>query len=85
MLEKQQIISKSFLTDQITASFISCSLMRLQKINSSLNSTLGLGIAKPKNFCLLMGRGRTFSRKLFISRQAVRKLVKTGLISGLKK
>jgi len=45
----------------------------------------GGGMSKPKNFCLILGRGRTYNRKLFISRQACRKLVKTGLISGLQK
>ena len=43
------------------------------------------GISKPKNFCLILGRGRTYNRKLFISRQACRKLLKTGLISGFQK
>ncbi len=44
-----------------------------------------INIAKAKNFCLFLGRGRTYNRKLFISRHAVRKLTKTGLISGLIK
>jgi len=43
------------------------------------------GRALAKNFCLFLGQGQTYNRKLFISRQAVRKLVKTGLISGLQK
>ena len=43
------------------------------------------GIYKPKNFCLFLGKGRTYNRKYFISRQILRKLVKTGLISGLQK
>lgn len=41
--------------------------------------------SKLKNFCLFLGHGRTYNRKLHISRQAVRKLMKTGLISGLQK
>jgi ribosomal protein S14 len=43
------------------------------------------GSSKPKNFCLYLGQNRTYNRKLFISRQAMRKLMKTGLISGLQK
>ena len=43
------------------------------------------GSSKPKNFCLFSGKGRTYNRKLFISRQILRKLMKTALIIGLKK
>jgi len=43
------------------------------------------GLTKPKNFCLFLGKGRTYNRKLFISRQSVRKLMKSGLLSGLQK
>lgn len=42
-------------------------------------------LTKPKNFCLLLGKGRTYNRKLLISRQSVRKLMKSGLLSGLQK
>jgi len=42
-------------------------------------------ITKPKNFCLFLGKGRTYNRKLFISRQSIRKLMKSGLLSGLQK
>lgn len=40
---------------------------------------------KAKNFCLYLGRGRTYNRKLFISRHAIRKLTQVGLISGIQK
>jgi len=43
------------------------------------------GSSFPKNFCLFLGKNRTYNRKLFISRQATRKLMKTGFISGLQK
>ena len=43
------------------------------------------GRAKSKNFCLVLGKDKTFNRKYFISRQIMRKLNKTGLINGLQK
>jgi len=42
-------------------------------------------LTKPKNFCLFLGNGHTYNRKLFISRQSTRKLMKSGLLSGLQK
>ena len=51
--------------------------------NYDINNFKGQSMAK--NFCLFLGKGRTYNRKLFISRQTVRKLMKTGLISGLQK
>ncbi len=51
--------------------------------NYDINNFKGQFITK--NFCLFLGKGRTYNRKLFISRQIVRKLMKTGLISGLQK
>jgi len=50
-----------------------------------VNNRRLLARSRPKNFCLMLGKGRTYSRDLFISRQALRKLAKTGLISGLTK
>jgi ribosomal protein S14 len=41
--------------------------------------------SKPKNFCLVLGRGRTYNRKVFLSRQIFRKLVRYGLLSGIIK
>lgn len=38
-----------------------------------------------KNFCLFLGKNSTYSRQLFASRQAVRKLMKTGLLTGMQK
>lgn len=49
----------------------------------NLNNFKGKFMAK--NFCLFLGKGRTYNRKLFISRQTVRKLMKTGLLFGLQK
>ena len=52
----------------------------LHKNNSKLQS-----VSKYKNFCLFSGRGRTYSRDLFMARHNIRKLVSVGLISGLIK
>ena len=43
------------------------------------------GRSKPRNFCLYLGKGRTFNRKYHISRQIFRKLIKTGALLGLQK
>lgn len=42
-------------------------------------------LSKARNFCLILGKGRTYSRDTFISRQAFRKLAQVGLLSGLQK
>jgi len=56
-----------------------------QKHFKSFVKSAFMGYSKPKNFCLYLGKGRTFNRKLFVSRPIVRKLMKTGAISGLQK
>jgi ribosomal protein S14 len=38
-----------------------------------------------KNFCLVLGKSRTYNRNLFISRQTVRKMTRVGLLSGIQK
>jgi len=40
--------------------------------------------SKPKNFCLLLGKCRTYNRKIFISRQIFRKLLRTNALSGFQ-
>jgi ribosomal protein S14 len=40
-------------------------------------------ISRSKNTCLFIGKGSTFNRQLFISRQTLRKLTRFGLVSGL--
>ena len=42
-------------------------------------------LVKYKNYCLLSGRARTYSRSLHVARHNMRKLVGLGLISGLIK
>jgi len=39
--------------------------------------------SRSKNTCLFSGKGRTFNRSLFVSRQMLRYLTRFGLISGL--
>ena len=56
-----------------------------QQLFRKYYSSKFLNNKKAKNFCLFLGRGRTYNRALFISRHALRKLTKTGLISGLTK
>jgi ribosomal protein S14 len=38
---------------------------------------------RSKNFCLFSGKGSTFNRDLFVSRQVLRKLTRYGLVSGI--
>jgi ribosomal protein S14 len=38
---------------------------------------------RAKNFCLILGKARTYNRRIFLSRQAFRELVSFGLISGI--
>jgi ribosomal protein S14 len=58
----------------------------LNKLNYRLHTGNKMGsLAKYKNYCLLSGRGRTYSRSLYMARHNMRKLVGIGLISGLVK
>jgi ribosomal protein S14 len=41
--------------------------------------------SKPKNFCLILGKNRTYNRQVFISRQIFRKLAKLNSFSGFIK
>lgn len=75
------VLLKSYLGDQrVPSGKIRSQLLYNQ---SQLNQVFGESLAK--NFCLFLGAGRTYNRKLFISRQCFRKLVKTGLLSGIQK
>jgi len=46
--------------------------------------TISSGLARSKNSCFLLGRSRTFNRKLGFARHTTRKLIGFGLISSLK-
>ena len=74
---------KSYFFDQRIVGSASVYRSQLQHKISKLDAKSAL--SKPKNFCLFLGKGSTYNRKLFISRQIFRKLVGTGLISGLQK
>jgi len=58
----------------------------VNRLNYKLHAANKVGsLSKYKNYCLLSGRGRTYSRSLYIARHNMRKLVGIGLISGLIK
>jgi ribosomal protein S14 len=58
----------------------------LNKLNLKLRTATKMrSLTKYKNYCLLSGRGRTYNRSFYIARHNMRKLVGTGLISGLIK
>jgi ribosomal protein S14 len=56
-----------------------------QQVISQKNTSKLRSLSKYKNFCLFSGRGRTYSRDLFIARHNLRKLVSVGLMPGLIK
>ena len=63
-------------TEALRRSMIQYKLSKLHRMSETSRS---------KNTCLFTGKGSTFNRKLFISRQTLRKLMRFGLIGGLKK
>lgn len=62
---------------------ISAYLSNLSKVWSDQRKVRSLGDVK--NFCLVLGKSRTYNRHLFISRQTVRKMAKVGLLAGIQK
>lgn len=81
--DQSKILLGSFVKDvelsDVSAPFRSQLNYKLSRLNR--NSRL----YKPKNFCLYLGAGRTYNRKMLISRQTFRKLVRFGVIAGLQK
>jgi len=74
-------VRRSITTD--TDAFASLVVQKLATTANKTNKTASL--AKYKNFCLVSGRGRTYSRSLYMARHNMRKLVGLGVISGLNK
>ena len=66
-----------------TGSFAQLLSQKLKYKIMSMSKTASL--AKYKNFCLVSGRGRTYSRSLYLARHNIRKLIGVGAISGLNK
>src|SRR4051794_15271609 len=77
------IILKSFLVDQRITN--KDSLYRSQLLTKQKKLNLKSGFYKPKNFCLISGKNRTYNNKTYISRQVLRKLARLNLITGLSK
>jgi ribosomal protein S14 len=60
--------------------------LALAKLTHRVRSLSKLAsITRYKHFCLLLGRGRTYSRSIGLARHSFRKLAGTGFISGLYK
>lgn len=76
-----KVIEKS-LNNQMPRDKESIYRNKLNKNLFSLNKKSAL--SKPKNFCLFSGKGRSHNRKLFISRQIFRKLIRLNAIVGLQ-
>jgi ribosomal protein S14 len=87
-------VSTAEITNLLLKSFISSlgcagddfSRNLLGKLHSKLYISNKIrSLTKYKNYCLLSGRGRTYSRTLYVDRHNMRKLVGLGVISGLIK
>ena len=81
--EVSKIMLTSLNRSLSTESSVFVNLLVRKLAGRNLDKTTSL--AKYKNFCLVSGRGRTYSRSLYMARHNVRKLVGLGLISGLNK
>jgi len=75
------VLLKSLLADQnsIHRKFIYQARQKLRKTDSKSSQY------KQKNFCLILGKNRTYNRKLFISRQILRKLSSNNAIISIIK
>jgi ribosomal protein S14 len=69
--EKKNIKTKSFFTEE-----------KENKLSARFKKS---GYSKTKNFCLFLGKGRTYNRKIFISRQIFRKLLRLNNLIGFQK
>ena len=74
------LILKSFLTDKNKKK--SDKYQFQQKVKQLNSKSLQY---KPKNFCLILGKNRTYNRKLFISRQILRKLMRNNAVTSIMK
>jgi len=81
--DHSKILLKSFLKSHPSVGVAGHFRSQLQQKFSQLHQ-LSAG-SRLKNFCLFLGKGSTYNRKLHISRQTFRKLARFGLISGLQK
>lgn len=85
-LYKQQILRekinlnfKAFLFDQKLHNLRYKTQLQMQasKLNKKVNEY------KPKNFCVISGKNRTYNRVLYITRQTLRWFSRAGFITGL--
>ena len=76
--ELSNILLSSYLSNQENTELYKAQLQKKQNITK-------FKLNKQKNFCLFLGKGRTYSRRYYVSRQIIRKFTKFGLISGLQK
>jgi len=89
-VERSKVLLKSFITDQSNfegdawnTEEIALRKLQLQYKISKLNR-MSFDY-KSKNSCFFLGKGRTFNRHLYMSRHTLRKMVRFGIISGLRK
>lgn len=76
MSKKKRPTRRSYPIAFIQREYLNWKLFKLDKKQA---------ISKPNNFCLLIGKSSTYNRKLYISRQSVRKLMRLNVMIGVKK